>query len=124
MHCYSLEFQIYWANGIVLHDDSFGRLLISNTSHVLGFEVEYESIMPRGNGNINKETDCGNTIEQYILYISNIIFIYTIKNNVYGCGNLQLHFQMCSFRKCKSQKCKNKKKFSEAIDLKSALLKV
>ena len=51
----------------ILHDDSFGRL-ISNTSHVLGFEVEYESIMPRGNGNINKETDCGNTIEQYIIY--------------------------------------------------------
>ena len=43
--------------------------------------------MPRGNGNINKETDCGNTIEQYIIYRQiytyDILFIYNIKNNVY-----------------------------------------
>ena len=43
--------------------------------------------MPRGNGNINKEKDCGNTIEQYIIIYRystyDIIFIYNIKNNVY-----------------------------------------
>ena len=66
---YNSTYSLFYIYGgiLILHDDSFGRL-ISNTSHVLGFEVEYESIMPRGNGNINKETDCGNTIEQYIIY--------------------------------------------------------